>query len=89
MFVILFYAKLTPYLGEGPRWYTSQVPTPCETYWWTNLLYINNFYPDTLMQEVNTAFLSLCIGSHSPASFLPVIRYPLDRILLGESLVKS
>ncbi|KAJ7365133.1 hypothetical protein OS493_007782 [Desmophyllum pertusum] len=51
MFVILFYANLYAFLGEGPLWYGSQVGTPCDKYWWTNLLYINNFYPNSLTQE--------------------------------------
>lgn len=51
MFVILFYANLTPFLGEGPLWYGSQKETPCHDYWWTNLLYINNFHPNSLLKE--------------------------------------
>lgn len=52
MFVILFYANLNAFLGEGPLWYGSQVRTPCDSYWWTNLLYINNFHPFSLTKEV-------------------------------------
>lgn len=51
MFVILFYANLNAFLGEGPLWYGSQVRTPCDSYWWTNLLYINNFHPFSLTKE--------------------------------------
>lgn len=57
MFVILFYANLTPFLGEGPLWYGIQKKTPCHDYWWTNLLYINNFYPKTLVKEVGRSAL--------------------------------
>ena len=57
MFVILFYANLTPFLGEGPLWYGIQKKTPCHDYWWTNLLYINNFYPKTLVKEVSRSAL--------------------------------
>lgn len=40
--------KLTPHLGTGPWWehvnyYISL--RQCQTLWWTNLLYLNNFYP--------------------------------------------
>ena len=52
MFVLLFYAKLMGFLGEGPVWYTQQQNPTCDKYWWTNLLYINNFYPTTLGKEV-------------------------------------
>ena len=45
MFVLLFFDKMTPFLGEGPMWYTLQAGNTCDSYWWTNLLYINNFYP--------------------------------------------
>lgn len=51
MFVILFYANLYAFLGEGPLWYGSQLRTTCDSYWWTNLLYINNFHPFSLLKE--------------------------------------
>ncbi|KAK3701463.1 hypothetical protein QZH41_014540 [Actinostola sp. cb2023] len=51
MFVILFYATMNRHLNEGPLWYTQQQPTTCDKYWWTNLLYINNFHPVGLMTE--------------------------------------
>ena len=46
MFVLLFWDKLTVFLGEGPYWQNiHQSNKACNKYWWTNLLYINNFYP--------------------------------------------
>lgn len=56
MFTILFFTNLFPYLGDGPFWYGSQwdspeANNPCVDKWWTNLLYINNFYPKSLMFE--------------------------------------
>ena len=54
-FIILFYLYLMPLIGKGPMWSTVTVNTlakPCDDYWWTNLLYINNFYPTKLGQEV-------------------------------------
>ncbi|XP_068723591.1 nose resistant to fluoxetine protein 6-like [Montipora capricornis] len=54
MFAILFYSNLYAFLGEGPYWFIRQNSTSCEKYWWTNLLYINNFYPTHLGDE--------CIG---------------------------
>jgi len=46
LFVILLFWKLNVFWVDGP----SSLPmTPeadvCATYWWTNMLYINNFYP--------------------------------------------
>ena len=45
MFVLLFWDKLTVFLGEDPYWFNHQSDEACNKYWWTNLLYINNFYP--------------------------------------------
>lgn len=53
MFVILFYHNLMKFLGDGPLWYGIQQPTTCGKYWWTNLLYINNFHPNSLVKEVS------------------------------------
>ena len=52
MFVLLFYAKMTGFLGEGPLWYKEQRNPACDKYWWTNLLYINNFWPKGFQSEV-------------------------------------
>ncbi|XP_028392822.1 nose resistant to fluoxetine protein 6-like [Dendronephthya gigantea] len=53
MFVILFYVKLTPFLAYSPTW-TLRKNEHCQKYWWTNLIYINNFYP--------TKFDDECVG---------------------------
>ena len=55
-FLLFFYWSLMGYLGNGPQWQASMGPgTPgyeqCNKYWWTNLLYINNFYPWKLGEE--------------------------------------
>ena len=52
MFVLLFYDKLNGFLGDGPFWYQAQEKNPCDKYWWTNLLYINNFYPTSMNASV-------------------------------------
>ncbi|XP_057290815.1 O-acyltransferase like protein-like [Hydractinia symbiolongicarpus] len=49
-FLIFFATYVFPIIADGPFWFT-QAPTSMQTqncvkYWWTNLLYINNFYPD-------------------------------------------
>ena len=41
--VFLFF-KVLPHVGSGPLWSYVDVRY-CEKYWWTNILYINNFYP--------------------------------------------
>ena len=57
MFLLFFYWFLTMYISQGtpnvqvafgpgsPTWQT------CGRYWWTNLIYINNLYPDKLGDE--------------------------------------
>ena len=42
--VIFVYFKVLPHVGSGPLW-TFADNNNCEKYWWTNILYINNFYP--------------------------------------------
>ena len=49
-FAVFLNFKLLPYVGTGPLWYIRDV-RPCEKYWWTNLLYINNFYPVTFSEQ--------------------------------------
>nr|XP_006823298.1 PREDICTED: nose resistant to fluoxetine protein 6-like [Saccoglossus kowalevskii] len=48
---ILVWMFILPWVGQGPMWF-KMLPKPyCEKYWWSTLLYINNFYPDSLTEE--------------------------------------
>lgn len=41
-----FWMYAAPHLGSGPFWYQWQnFLLPCRQYWWTNLLFVNNFLP--------------------------------------------
>ena len=41
-----FWVLVAPHLGSGPFWYKWQhFLEPCQKYWWTNLLFMNNFLP--------------------------------------------
>ena len=47
VFVMLIYWKILPYYGAGPFVvrFQSSVFRRCDPYWWTQLLYIQNFVP--------------------------------------------
>ncbi|XP_078604979.1 nose resistant to fluoxetine protein 6-like isoform X2 [Branchiostoma floridae x Branchiostoma japonicum] len=47
-FLIMIFTCLTVYMGSGPWWalhdnWTMPSVRACQTYWWANLLYINNY----------------------------------------------
>lgn len=45
-FILLMYLKILPQLDSGPFWNLLNTDIEfCSSYWWTNLLYINNLYP--------------------------------------------
>lgn len=46
-FWLLLFYKLAPQMGEGPFWaaFVHSVTGRCDTSWWSQLLYIQNFYP--------------------------------------------
>ena len=52
LFVILYYAFVMPFTITGPNSYAVYQPQfqesidVCKKYWWTNILYINNFHPN-------------------------------------------
>lgn len=47
-FVLFLTWSMQPYVGpDGPLWYkANDINADCKDYWWSNLLYINNFVPD-------------------------------------------
>jgi hypothetical protein len=51
MFVILFIVQLEPFVDKGPLWQRHLDLQNCDDNWWTNLLYINNFYPTNVAAD--------------------------------------
>ena len=47
---VFIYFKVLPHVGSGPLWIFMDV-RQCEKYWWTNILYINNFYPTVMYEQ--------------------------------------
>ncbi|CAH1779106.1 unnamed protein product [Owenia fusiformis] len=44
-FTMFMWMFVLPETGSGPQWFILQDQTACQEYWWTNILYIENFYP--------------------------------------------
>ena len=60
MFVILFWNNIFPYTIFGPlasRYQTDAHFEKCNKFWWSNLLFINNFWP-----EIFTDGVCICIA---------------------------
>ena len=50
-FVLFFAWFLTTHITSGPGITGNTLSKTCTSYWWTNFLYINNFYPWRLADE--------------------------------------
>ena len=52
-FVIFFVWQVTPLLASGPIWISAVQPqvTNCDKYWYSSLLYLNNFIPADFNQQ--------------------------------------
>ena len=69
-YLIFFYTYLLSTMSEGPAWGFERVKV-CKQYWWTNLLYINNFYPKDILNMVRNSFIS--------SSYAEIIREMLSK----------
>ncbi|XP_066923938.1 nose resistant to fluoxetine protein 6-like isoform X3 [Clytia hemisphaerica] len=62
MFVILIWTNVYPYMFTGPLAKQTRITGDggnCAKYWWTNMLYINNFYPEEMGETVKD---KTCVG---------------------------
>ena len=92
-FVLFFAWNLGPHFSPGPA---SAIPIPnaCTNYWWTNLLYINNFYPWRLQDECAgwTWYLANDMQFYimAPLVFIPLYYlFPLGLVISSTILVAS
>lgn len=89
IYATFFYAYLFPLLSDGPLWYTQNedsIPIKsCVKYWWTNLLYINNFYPELANMCLNWSwYLSNDMQFYVVS---PIILYVMHRFQLRGTLI--
>ena len=98
-FVLFFSWLLTMHLADGPTyhlaaWQNSTLYQNCKSYWWTNLLYINNFYPWRMEEECIgwTWYLSNDMQFYifSPLIIIPMyFLFPIGLVLSAGVLVVS
>ncbi|XP_038070285.1 nose resistant to fluoxetine protein 6-like [Patiria miniata] len=50
-FTILIWMYIPQFFGSGPLWQSSAARPLCSQYWWSDLLYINNFWPKAFEGE--------------------------------------
>jgi len=59
-FFVIFYYKIFIHVARGTNWYFRDLHQ-CSDYFWTNLLYINNFYPTEIQDKcyTNTWYIAI------------------------------
>ena len=63
--ILFFLAAFSGRLGSGPDWNIAQYQSEdCRSYWWSNLLFINNFIPSS------STFVSENVFKFKKTSFL-------------------
>ncbi|KXJ75069.1 hypothetical protein RP20_CCG012371 [Aedes albopictus] len=74
--LILFVTSFAVHMGEGPIWkpYMLQMQNTCSQYWWSSLLYIQNYANPSNMCLLWTWYLSVDMQLYIAA---PALIYPL------------
>ncbi|GFX26830.1 nose resistant to fluoxetine protein 6 [Trichonephila clavipes] len=98
MFVIAA-VYLLPYLGSGPVWKETvidRLTNKCRATWWTNLLYINNFLPNSLMClqwmwyiPVDTHLYLLSLFVLIPLKKNPKIAFLINGVIFVSGIIVS
>lgn len=80
-----FWMFIAPHLGSGPFWYQWEgLLEPCRRFWWTNLLFVNNFIPFGLPTTESCFYHSWYLATDVQLFFLFA---PWLTILYGRSQV--
>ncbi|XP_071489881.1 uncharacterized protein [Diadema antillarum] len=79
--LILIRVYIVPEMNQGPIWYREESGRElCRSYWWTGILFINNFFPPTIRAEcVNWTWYLACDMQFyylSPLLLIPLYRLP-------------
>ena len=66
---MLFWLCVVPYIAEGPFWYQLRSAIDKQqSYWWSTLLYVQNFYPTQLSNSVSLLLLLLLLTTTTTAT---------------------
>ncbi|XP_059171001.1 nose resistant to fluoxetine protein 6-like [Physella acuta] len=77
--LLMLGTNMMPYLGEGPRWSTEiKNVQVCKKNWWSNVLFISNFYQPDDMCLPHTYYLANDFQFFllSPLVLIPLLIYP-------------
>ncbi|GFQ91435.1 nose resistant to fluoxetine protein 6, partial [Trichonephila clavata] len=80
-----------PVISSGPLWNSTLDPpiNACERHWWTNLLYINNFWDSEDYCLIHTWYLAALMQFHIMGIIILLLsfRWPSFGIFLGLAIV--
>ncbi|XP_070534169.1 nose resistant to fluoxetine protein 6-like [Ptychodera flava] len=84
MFVMLLWTTIIPHISTGPRWHYLKSKTDlCMEYWWSNLLYVNNFFHFTKQCMPWAWYLALDMQFHLITPIFVILLYRRWKVGLG------